>query len=453
MSTKEKKTPYYLCIDLKSFYASVECVDRRLDPMATDLVVADESRTDRTICLAVSPSLKAKGVRNRCRLFEVPAQLRAKTIVAQPRMSRYIQKSAEIYGVYLKWLSPDDIHVYSIDEAFMDVTPYLDLYGCTARELGERIRADVARTTGIPATCGLGTNLYLAKIALDITAKHSPDFFGELDEQSYRETLWNHQPITDFWRIGPGIARRLEALGITTMGQLALSPTEPIYQALGIDAEILIDHAWGIEPVRITDIKAYRSQSHSLSNGQVLSRDYAYEDTLLIAKEMVDVLLEDLVGQGLAARSLTLGVGYSASSEERAAARKAARGATTGEHGVTWHYGRSFAHGSATFVSHTSSRTEIMDELVKLFPQVVDPMRAVRRVMVSLNDVVPSEASGLQLDLFADPEERERELRRQQAINAVHERFGKNALLHAMDLLPNATARERNDQIGGHRRG
>jgi len=218
MNTRAQKTSYYLCIDLKSFYASVECVDRRLDPMTTDLVVADETRTDRTICLAVSPSLKAKGVRNRCRLFEVPAQLRAKTIVAQPRMSRYIQKSAEIYGVYLKWLSPDDIHVYSIDEAFMDVTPYLDLYGCSARELGERIRADVARTTGIPATCGLGTNLYLAKIALDITAKHSPDFFGELDEQSYRETLWNHQPITDFWRIGPGIARRLEALGITTMG-------------------------------------------------------------------------------------------------------------------------------------------------------------------------------------------------------------------------------------------
>lgn len=453
MNETRTRQKSYLCIDLKSFYASVECVDRGLDPLATDLVVADESRTDKTICLAVSPSLKAKGVRNRCRLFEIPAHLRAKTLIATPRMARYVQKSAEIYGVYLRWISPDDIHVYSIDEAFMDVTPYLDLYGCTPRELGERIRADVTATTGIPATCGLGTNLYLAKIALDITAKHAKDFFGELTEETYRETLWNHEPITDFWRVGPGSARRLAELGIKTMGQLALSPTEPIFQAFGIDAEILIDHAWGIEPVRISDIKAYRSQTHSLSNGQVLSRDYDYEGALLITKEMADVLALELVDQGLVARSVTLAIGYGVTSEERAAARAEALSSPAGEHGYHWRMGRTFAHGSATFLSPTSSRTVIQKELASVFEQVVDPQRGVRHITVSLNDVVESGASGLQLDLFTDPAAQERELRRQQAVNAVRAKFGKNSMLRAMDLLPQATARERNEQIGGHRSG
>ena len=451
----EKKTPQpaYLCIDLKSFYASVECVDRGLDPLSTDLVVADESRTDKTICLAVSPSLKAKGVRNRCRLFEVPTHLRARTLIAPPRMARYVEKSAEIYGVYLRWISPDDIHVYSIDEAFMDVTPYLDLYGCSARELGERIRADVTATTGIPATCGLGTNLYLAKIALDITAKHAVDFFGELTEETYRETLWDHEPITDFWRVGPGTARRLAELGIHTMGQLALSPTEPVFQSFGIDAEILIDHAWGIEPVRISDIKGYRSQAHSLSNGQVLACDYDYEDALLIAKEMADVLALELVSQGLVAHSVTLGVGYGVSREERAAARAEVLASGAGEHGYHWRLGRTFAHGSSTFLSATSSRTVIQQELAKVFKQAVSPNKPVRHITITLGDVVTSDASGLQLDLFTDQAESERELKRQQAINAVRAKFGKNSVLRAMDLLPNATARERNEQIGGHRSG
>ena len=453
MDTGSKHTRSYLCIDLKSFYASVECVDRGLDPLTTDLVVADESRTDKTICLAVSPSLKAKGVRNRCRLFEVPPALRKNTLIAPPRMARYIKKSAEIYGVYLKWISADDIHVYSIDEAFLDVTPYRDLYGCTARELGERIRADVTATTGIPATCGLGTNLYLAKIALDITAKHAADFFGELDEERYRETLWNHRPITDFWRVGPGTARRLEELGIHTMGQLALAPTEPIYRTFGIDAEILIDHAWGIEPVRISDIKSYKSQSHSLSNGQVLGSDYAYEDALVVAKEMCDALVLELVEEGLVARSLSLAVGHRATTEERAQARAAANATEAGEHGQYWRYDNTFDSGSAAFLSPTSSRTVIMDELVKLFARVVDSERPVHRLSISLNDVVAEDASGLQMDLFADPAAREREHKRQQAVNAVRAKFGKNSLLRAMDLLPQATARERNEQIGGHRSG
>lgn len=443
----------YLCIDLKSFYASVECVDRGLDALTTDLVVADESRTDKTICLAVSPSLKAKGVRNRCRLFEVPPALRAHTVVAPPRMARYIQKSAEIYGIYLQWLSADDIHVYSVDEAFMDIGPYLSLYGCTARELGERIRADVTARTGIPATCGLGTNLYLAKVALDITAKHAEDFFGELDPMRYRETLWNHRPLTDFWRIGPGIERRLAELGIHSMGQLALSPTEPLFQTFGIDAEILIDHAWGVEPVGIADIKSYRSQSHSLSNAQVLAGEVSHEAALLIAKEMVDALVLELVEKHLVAHSMTLGIGYAESEEQRMVAREAASGQTSGEHGWRARFGSTFEHGSASFVSPTASRSIILDEFGRLFARTDRRQAAVRRLMVSMNDVVEEGAQGIQLDLFADPEAQAREQRRQQAVSAVQGKFGKNALLRARDLLPEATARERNEQIGGHRSG
>ena len=301
MSTGDRQ---YLCIDLKSFYASVECVERGLDPMTTRLVVADPERSDKTICLAVSPAMKALGVRNRCRVFEIPPDI--DYIMATPRMALYVERSADIYGVYLTYLAPEDIHVYSIDEVFMDVTDYLSLYGCTARELGERIRADVLARTGIPASCGIGPNLYLAKIALDITAKHSPDFFGELDEESYKATLWNHRPLTDFWRIGEGIQRRLALMGIHTMGELAMAPEEPLYKEFGIDAEILIDHAWGIEPVRMEHIKAYRSESHSLSSGQVLMRDYNYSDALTVAKEMADGVALDLVRQGKLASSISM---------------------------------------------------------------------------------------------------------------------------------------------------
>ena len=453
METHDDIQRSYLCIDLKSFYASVECVDRHLDPLTTNLVVADESRTDKTICLAVSPALKAQGVRNRCRLFEVPQSLRAQTVVAPPRMARYIEKSAEIYGVYLRWLSPDDIHVYSIDEAFMGVTPYLDLYGCSARELGERIRADVTATTGIPATCGLGTNLFLAKVALDITAKHAADFFGQLDEQSYRATLWAHQPITDFWHVGPGTARRLAEMGLHTMGQVALSPTEPLFKAFGIDAEILIDHAWGIEPVRISDIKAYRSRAHSLSTAQVLGHDVEHNDALLIAKEMVDALVLELVSQRLVAKSLSLALGYSASPELRAAVRAEMQSAPAGQHGYYWRFGETFEHGGVTFVVPTSSRATIIDELVRLFDRVEVRHQPIHRLMVSLGDVTDEDAQGLQQSLFSNPEAEERERRRQEAVNAVRAKFGKNSLLRAMDLMPEATARERNAQIGGHRSG
>ncbi len=445
----------YLAIDLKSFYASVECVDRDLDPLTADLVVADLTRTEKTICLAVSPSLKAKGVRNRCRMFEIPKRLREGIVVAPPRMARYIQKSAEIYGIYLNWVSPEDVHVYSVDEAFLDVTHYLRLYGCTGRELGERIRSDVTSRTGIPATCGMGTNLYLAKVALDISAKHRADFFGELDEERYRETLWNHRPITDFWRVGGGTARRLHEMGIDTMGQLALSPTEPLYQEFGIDAEILIDHAWGIEPVEISDIKSYRSKAHSLSSAQVLSSDRDFEGALLIAKEMADALTLELVESGLVASSLTIGVGYAASDEQKAAIRTALKSQAAGEHGVSWrtHLRATFAHGTTTLVSPTSSLSEIAAEIAPLFARTVEHGRPIHRVMVTLGGVEQRGGAGQQMDLFSDAEARERERARQEAINSIKRKFGKNSLLRGMDLLPGATARERNAQIGGHRSG
>ena len=422
----------YLCIDLKSFYASVECVARGLDPLETDLVVADPSRTEKTICLAVSPSLKAKGVPNRCRVFEIPPHL--SYIMAPPRMKRYIEVSADIYAIYLKYLSKDDIHVYSIDEAFMDVTHYLDYYGCTTRELGERIRQDILGTTGIPATCGMGPNLYLAKVALDITAKHSADFFGALDEQGYREQLWDHQPITDFWRIGRGTARRLHDLGIHTMGELAVYPDqETLYQTFGIDAEILIDHAWGIEPVTIADIKAYRPQTHSLGNAQVLGCAYPFDDALIVAKEMTDQICLELVEKGLDAESITLSVGY----EKKEGAIPPP------------------AHGTAHLPGRTNSRSAIMEAMCGLFTRIVNRDLPVKRMWVVANDTKP-EGEG-QLSLFSpaaeSPEDAADEHKRQQAILDIKRKFGKNALLKGIDLMPAATQRERNEQIGGHRSG
>ena len=441
MSTGDRQ---YLCIDLKSFYASVECVERGLDPMTTRLVVADPERSDKTICLAVSPAMKALGVRNRCRVFEIPPDI--DYIMATPRMALYVERSADIYGVYLTYLAPEDIHVYSIDEVFMDVTDYLSLYGCTARELGERIRADVLARTGITASCGIGPNLYLAKIALDITAKHSPDFFGELDEESYKATLWNHRPLTDFWRIGEGIQRRLALMGIHTMGELAMAPEEPLYKEFGIDAEILIDHAWGIEPVRMEHIKAYRSESHSLSSGQVLMRDYNYSDALTVAKEMADGVALDLVRQGKLASSISIWVGYAMTAEMRAAARE--------EGGMrAWYRSIPSSGGTKRFPSPTNSREAIYRAVVELFETDVDRDTPIRRMTVNAGGVVDEGASGIQLDLFADGERLDSEHRRQEAVAAVKARFGNNAVLKGIDLLPEATGRERNRQIGGHKSG
>ncbi|WP_028264355.1 Y-family DNA polymerase [Atopobium fossor] len=438
----EQPQKTYLCIDLKSFYASVECLERGLDPFTTNLVVADPTRTAKTICLAVSPAMKALGVPGRCRVFEIPKHIHY--IMAPPRMSLYIKRSAEVYGVYLKWIAKEDIFVYSIDEAFFDITGYLSMYGMTARELGEAIRADVAHTLGITATCGMGPNLYLAKIALDISAKHRPDFFGELTEQSYRETLWHHMPLTDFWRIGPGISRRLAAMGIHTMGQLAAAPTEPLYQEFGIDAEILIDHAWGIEPTTMAHIKNYKPRTQSFSTAQVFSHDYTPQDALIVCKEMADQLALQLVEQHKQASGISLYIGYAASKDERELIKKS----------IALHQrlGPS-STGSYSFVVPTSSSSHIRKMVTRLFADKCLTNRRIHRIGLAASNVIDEQASGTQFDLLADTQQLSEEHAMSQTVNDVKKKFGKNALLRGIDLLPQATARERNLQIGGHRSG
>lgn len=415
----------YLCIDLKSFYASVECMERGLDPLTTDLVVADPERTEKTICLAVSPSMKAKGIPGRCRVFQIPSSI--KYIMAPPRMQLYIDYSAEIYGIYLKYIAKEDIHVYSIDEAFMDVTDYLSMYQMTARELSMRIMEDIRDTTGITATCGIGTNLYLAKIALDITAKHVEDHIGELDEARYRNTLWRHTPLTDFWRIGDGIAKKLKSIGILNMEGVAKAEESTLYRIFGIDAELLIDHAWGRETTTMADIKAYRSKANSISSGQVLGCDYSFEDGKLIVKEMADLLCLELVDKHLVTNSITLHVGYSNRIEKTS------------------------AHGTASMTITTSSARQIIAQTIGLYERIVDRSVPIRRVTLAFNNVVDEMYQ--QYDLFTDPAELEREHRLQQTMLDIKEKFGKNAILKGMNLEEKATTKERNQQIGGHKSG
>lgn len=415
----------YICIDLKSFYASVECVERRLDPMTTNLVVADPERTEKTICLAVSPAMKAKGVPGRCRVFQIPKSI--EYIMAPPRMQLYIDYSANIYAIYLKYIAKEDIHVYSIDEVFMDVTDYLTMYQMTAKELSIRIMEDVLRSTGITATCGIGTNLYLAKIALDITAKHVEDHIGILDEETYRRTLWNHRPLADFWRVGAGIARSLERVGICTMGEIAQAEESLLYRLFGIDAELLIDHAWGRETTTIADIKAYRPKESSVTSGQVLGCDYSFEKGRLVVKEMVDLLCLELVDKGLVTDSVTLHVGYS----NRVAQKS--------------------AHGTVAMTVTTSSAKKIIPCVVELYERIVDRYLPIHRVNLSFNHVVDERYQ--QYDLFTDPAELEREHRMQKAMLDIKEKYGKNAILKGMNLQKGATTMERNRQIGGHRSG
>ena len=416
----------YICIDLKSFYASVECVERGLDPMTTDLVVADPERGDKTICLAVSPSLKAKGVKNRCRVFEIPPHI--KYIKATPRMQKYIDYAAEIYGIYLRYLSPEDIYVYSIDEAFLDCTTYLDLYGKTPREMAVFLMDRISEEVGVRATAGIGTNLYLAKIALDITAKHSPDFIGILDEDAFRAQLWSHRPLTDFWRIGRGTEARLERFGIFTMGQIAHAPEELLYKEFGIDAELMIDHAWGRESVTMKDIQAYRPKNNSISSGQVMMRDYYYPEALIVAKEMaVDCALQ-LTAKRKA--STTLGFGVVMASRSGGGLRSM----------------------SYSFSHPTQSDLEIRDAIEKIFSSLVAKDEYVRRFMVSLSGLVEEDAPR-QLDLFLDDEESRKRERIQKAVLSIKGSFGKNAILKGMDYEEGATQRERNSQIGGHKSG
>lgn len=415
----------YLCIDLKSFYASVECVERGWDPLTARLVVADPERSEKTICLAVSPALKQMGVPNRCRVFQIPKEIPYK--MAPPRMQLYIDYAAEIYGVYLKYIAKEDIQVYSIDEAFLDVTDYLHLYQMTAVELGRKIMQDILDTTKIPAACGVGTNLYLAKVALDIMAKHETDRIAYLDEARYREKLWKHKPLTDFWRVGRGTVERLSNMGICTMEEIAHARESLLYKAFGIDAELLIDHAWGREPVTIADIKAYRPKNTSFSSGQVLPRDYEYEEGVLVVKEMADLLCLDLVDQCLVTSHISLVIGYSNQ--------------------------KCFepARGSTTLRSATSSNRRLLSYVEQLYRRIVRPGAYIRRITLTYTGVMTEDYQ--QFDLFSDPEETEKDVKAQRAAISIKQRYGRNAILKGMNLEESATTIERNGQIGGHKSG
>lgn len=503
------KEKCYVCCDLKSFYASVECVERGLDPMTTNLVVADRRRTDKTICLAVSPSLKAYDISGRARLFEVVQRVREVNarrqqrapgrrftgsswhdpelrknrslaldyIVAPPRMAKYIEWSTRIYQVYLKYVAPEDIFPYSIDEVFMDLTNYLDTYKMTARELTRTIILDILQTTGITAAAGMGTNLYLAKVAMDIGAKHVPaDEYGVriawLNEADYRRALWTHQPLTDFWRVGKGYAAKLEAHGLYTMGDIArcsigrlgdFHNEELLYKLFGVNAEILIDHAWGWEPCTIADIKAYRPENKSIVSGQVLQRPYDFDTARLVVREMADALALDLVDKGLVTNQFVLTVGYDRENLDDPRRRQSYHGPLT-----TDRYGRQIpkhAVGTENF-PYTSSGTDLLRAATALYDRIVDKNLLIRRLSISANKLLDEAEAARQrpaeqLDLFTDYAVREeqeqaaeaahaRERKLQEAMLGIKKRYGKNAILKGMDLEEGATARERNQTIGGH---
>ena len=514
MAKESNNGKQYIAIDLKSFYASVECMELGLDPLNTNLVVADESRTSKTICLAVSPSLKVHGISGRARLFEVEQrvkevnrqraaaygkELEGKShfadelkehpeyavdyLVARPRMAHYIKSSTEIYNVYLKYIAPEDIHVYSIDEVFIDATGYLKTYGKTAKELASMMIQDVYQTTGITATGGIGTNLYLCKVAMDMMAKHAdPDEYGvriaELDERTYREQLWGHKPITDFWRVGRGTRNRLAEVGIYTMGDIARCSIgkerdyhneELLYKIFGVNAELLIDHAWGWEPCTMEEVKAYKPETNSFSSGQVLNSPYSFEKARLVVQEMVDSACLDLVDRGLVTDQIVLTVGYDIENLTDPEIRKRYKGPIT-----TDYYGRKVpkhAHGTVNFEHKTSSSAVATKAVLELFDREVDPALYIRRLNLSVNHVISEieaekeqEAFGqyVQMDLFTDygklQEEkekkeaaREKERKLQEAMLSVKKKYGKNAMLKGVSLKEGATAQERNKQIGGHR--
>lgn len=484
----------YLAIDLKSYYASAECAARHLDPLTTNLVVADASRTEKTICLAVSPSLKSYGIPGRARLFEVVQRvkevnngrlrdaIRNKTavykdgvpslsatsydattlaadpflevsyLVAPPRMAYYEKLSRQIYGIYLKYIAPEDIVVYSIDEVFIDATAYLTHYKMSAHDLAMTMIREVLYTTGITATAGIGTNLYLAKLAMDITAKHAaPDKDGvriaELDEESFRYLLWDHKPLTDFWQTGPGTVRRLEKHGIHTMGELARASIhfpEILYKEFGIDAEILIDHAWGLEPCGMKEINAYRPETNSLSEGQVLSCPYSYDKARIIVQEMTDSLVFQLTDKGLVTDSLTLDIGYDRENCDKGI-----------YHGPVHidHYGRTVpkgAHGSTRLDDPTNLSSQLMAATTELFDRIANRNLTVRRITIAANRVVKDQGI-LQVDLFTDTSKLEREKSLQATMLGIKKKFGKNAVLKGINYLEGATMRERNGQIGGHK--
>lgn len=505
------KCKTYIAIDLKSFYASVECRERNRDPLTTNLVVADPSRTEKTICLAVSPSLKKYGLSGRARLFEVIQKVKTANeirklkapnkvfcgssddsialqknpslkidyITAPPRMARYMEYSTKIYNIYLKYIAPEDIHIYSIDEVFIDVTHYLSTYNMTARELAMTMIQDILSTTGITATAGIGTNLYLCKIAMDIVAKHiEPDKNGvriaELDEMSYRRLLWNHRPITDFWRVGRGYSKTLEKIGLYTMGDIARcsigKPTdyyneELLYKLFGINAELLIDHAWGYEPCTMEDVKTYKPETNSISSGQVLHCPYEFDKARLVVKEMTDLMVLDLVDKGLVTNQIVLTIGYDIENITDKNISQSYKGTVT-----TNYYGKKVpkpAHGTTNLPKQTSSTTLITNAVMELYDKIVNKKLLIRRINIVANKLVDEHSvknanKYEQLDLFTDYEilkkqrekenaESEREKRMQNTILDIKKKFGKNAILKGMNLQEGATAKDRNNQIGGHK--
>ena len=505
------KCKTYIAIDLKSFYASVECRERNRDPLTTNLVVADPSRTEKTICLAVSPSLKKYGLSGRARLFEViqkvktaneirklkvpnhvfcgssddslelqkKPSLKIDYIIAPPRMARYMEYSTKIYNIYLKYIAPEDIHIYSIDEVFIDVTHYLSTYNMTAHELAMTMIQDILDTTGITATAGIGTNLYLCKIAMDIVAKHiEPDKNGvriaELDEMSYRRLLWNHRPLTDFWRVGRGYSKKLEKIGLYTMGDIARcsigKPTdyyneELLYKLFGINAELLIDHAWGYEPCTMEDVKAYKPETNSISSGQVLHCPYEFDKARLVVKEMTDLMVLDLVDKGLVTNQIVLTIGYDIENITDKNRSQSYKGTVT-----TNYYGKKVpkpAHGTTNLPKQTSSTTLITNAVMELYDKIVNKKLLIRRINIVANKLVDEHSvknanKYEQLDLFTDYEilkkqrekenaKSEREKRVQNTILDIKKKFGKNAILKGMNLQEGATAKDRNNQIGGHK--
>lgn len=448
----------YLAIDLKSFYASVECVERGLNPLTTNLVVADESRTEKTICLAVTPTLKAYGLSGRSRLFEVVQKAREverqtgkplRYITAKPRMALYMEYSARIYGIYLNYFSADDIHVYSIDEVFIDATSYLPLYRTDAHSLARTVIKDILSKTGITATAGIAPNLFLCKVAMDIVAKHveaDPDGvrIAELNLEGYRRTLWNHTPLTDFWRIGSGTARRLEKLGLRTMGDIArrsLTAEETLYKEFGIDAEIVIDHAWGVEPCTIAHIKNYRSSAKSLGSGQILPCPYNEDKARLVVQEMAESLAQELFAKGLASSDFTLYICY-----DRSSLGDGYEGETE-----TDRYGREVPkadHGTARLGAHTASMQRITQAVLAVFDRIYDRTLLAKRLNLTADNVIPQQEE--QADLFTDIAAQKKESSLQRTMLSIQGKFGKNAILKGADLTNGATVRERNEQIGGH---